>query len=391
MTTPLVKPTTIVEPFANSGTKNTIPVTASATPGLASLDTGFPPLTMTAVALGGVPPSGLDFNGIFNWITQHTTWVNAGGQYTFDATLSAFIGGYPVGMVLQSNDGRSSYVNALAGNTTDFNTTPSSIGVSWMPYAGDAVSSTGITTVTTTGGTTTLTGDQAAKAIIKVTGTLASDANIVVPDSYAKSWVVQNATTGAFSVNVAPSGGTSVSIAQGAVDIVYSDGTAARYGQAEAPTRSPGDNSTFIANTAFVAAAIAAALVNTALTGVPTAPTAPANTNNTQIATTEYADRAAAAMSAGSTPQYKNAAFTAGPTGDYWIDTSGGSFTMTLPDPPLTQNPLRVQDIAGYCGSNPLTIDPGTKTILGSTSTLSFDVSGELLELWYNGSDWRLV
>ncbi len=72
-------------------------------------------------------------------ITTHTIWVNAGGQYQFDAALSTAIGGYPVSMVLQSNDGLSSYVNVLANNTTDFNSTPGSIGVSWLPWAGAAL------------------------------------------------------------------------------------------------------------------------------------------------------------------------------------------------------------------------------------------------------------
>jgi hypothetical protein len=391
MTTPLVKPTTIVEPFANSGSKNTIPVTASPTPGRASLDTGFPPLTMTPVAQGGVPPSGLDFNGILNWITQHTTWLNGGGQYTFDASLAAFIGGYPVGMVLQSNDGLSSYVNVQAANSTDFNTTPSSIGVSWLPYGGAAVSSDSIVTVNTTGGTTTLTGDQASKRIIKVTGVLTSNANIIVPNTYSKSWIVQNATTGAFTVNVAPSGGTSVPVSQGGVDTVFSNGTAMSYGQLDVVTQSPGNNTTKASSTAFVTAAIAAALVNTALTGVPTAPTAPQNTNNTQIATTEYADRSAAAIGAGTTAQYKNAAFTAGPTGDYWVDTSAGAFTMTLPDPPLTQNCIRIQDIYGTFSVNPLTINPGTKTVLGTSGNLIADIAGQSFEMWYDGSTWRLV
>jgi len=141
MTTPLVKPTVIVEPFAKNGSKNTIPQASQIgiTPGLASLNDGFPPLTMTPIYSGGVPPSGLDFNGILNLITQHTAWVNAGGMFTFDAGISAFIGGYPVGMVLQNNSGTASYVSAVANNTTDFNSTPSSIGTLWLPFAGNAI------------------------------------------------------------------------------------------------------------------------------------------------------------------------------------------------------------------------------------------------------------
>lgn len=31
---------------------------------------GFPPITMLPIDMGGLPPNGLDFNGIFNAITQ---------------------------------------------------------------------------------------------------------------------------------------------------------------------------------------------------------------------------------------------------------------------------------------------------------------------------------
>lgn len=390
MTTPLVKPTTIVEPFAKSGSKNTIPVTASATPGLASLDTGFPSLTMTPVAQGGVPPSGLDFNGIFNWITQHTSWVNAGGQYTFDATLAAFIGGYPVGMVLQSDDGLSSYVNVQAANSANFNSDPSQIGVTWLPYGGAAVAASGSTTINSTGGAVTLTGAQAAHSLVIVTGTLTANLTLTFP-AITRGWAVINRTSGAFTVTCAGPSGASVTVAQGKTDAIVFDGTNMVYSSAEVANATSGDNSKLAANTAFVTAAIAAALVNTALTGTPTAPTAPQNTNDTQIATTEYADRAALAVGAGSVPQYKNSNFTAGPTGDYWTDTSAGAFTMTLPDPPLNQNPIRVQDISGAWSVNPLTINAGTKTILGSSSPLVCDYSGEAMEFWYNGTDWRLV
>lgn len=142
MTTP-TRPTNISLPFAYGGVKNTIP-TASTGTGKASLQDGFPPVTMLPISGGGIPPEGKDFNGILYDITTHTLWVNAGGQYLFDSALSTAIGGYPKGMVLQSNDGLSSYVSAIDNNTTNFNTSPASIGVSWMPWAGAAVTSGGI-------------------------------------------------------------------------------------------------------------------------------------------------------------------------------------------------------------------------------------------------------
>jgi hypothetical protein len=94
---------------------------------------------MKPLTAGGIPPSGLDFNGILYDITTHTVFVNAGGQYRFDSALVAAIGGYPAGIVLQSNDGLNSYLNVLDGNSADFNANPSSIGVSWMLYAGTSL------------------------------------------------------------------------------------------------------------------------------------------------------------------------------------------------------------------------------------------------------------
>lgn len=129
------RPTTMPIPFADGGGKNTIPTAASTTPGAASLTEGFPPVTRTPLVAGGVPPSGLDMNGILNLLSQHVLFVEGGGQYRFDAALVSAQGGYPIGTVLQSDDGRTQYLNIVANNTTNFNTTPASIGVSWIPYS----------------------------------------------------------------------------------------------------------------------------------------------------------------------------------------------------------------------------------------------------------------
>jgi hypothetical protein len=138
----ITRPTSLLKPFAAEGGKNAIPVDSQigvGDSGGASYTDGFPPLTRTPIAAGGIPPKGLDMNGILYEATAHIQFLNAGGQAQFDSALVAAIGGYPVGAVLQSNDGQSAYVNVLAGNTDNFNTTPASIGVSWLPYAGIAL------------------------------------------------------------------------------------------------------------------------------------------------------------------------------------------------------------------------------------------------------------
>ena len=69
-------------------------------------------------------------------------------------------------------------------------------------------------------------------------------------------------------------------------------------GSPTAPTAPPGTNTTDLATTAFVSAALAAQLVSPAFTGTPTAPTAAQTVNNTQLATTAYVRAAIGAIGA---------------------------------------------------------------------------------------------
>lgn len=138
----ITRPDNLLKPFAEDGGRTVIPVASQigvGDSGAASYTDGFPPLTRTPIAAGGIPPKGLDMNGVLYEATRHIQWLNAGGQARFDAALVTAIGGYPVGVVLQSNDGLSAYVNVVAANATDFNDTPASIGVSWLPYAGESL------------------------------------------------------------------------------------------------------------------------------------------------------------------------------------------------------------------------------------------------------------
>lgn len=114
---------------------NTIPNTTVSNQE-ASFKLGFPPDTMVPVVSGGIPPLGADFNGLFNLLSSHAKFLNTGGVYKFDASVSTIIGGYDKGTVLQADDGTVAYVSAVDNNTINFNTTPSSIGVQWKQWAG---------------------------------------------------------------------------------------------------------------------------------------------------------------------------------------------------------------------------------------------------------------
>lgn len=120
--TSITEPSKIITPFADSGLKNTIPQEANNTTGKAGFNKGFPERTMLPKASGGIPPSGMDFNGILFDVTSALRYMQAGGRPTFSSEMATAIGGYPVGAVLVSNDGKSVFQNTLDGNTNDPNT-----------------------------------------------------------------------------------------------------------------------------------------------------------------------------------------------------------------------------------------------------------------------------
>ena len=114
-------PGKLVLPFANAGAKNTIPTASQIgiTAGAASLTDGFPPLTRTPIAAGGVPPSGLDMNGILFQLSAILRWANAGGGYAYDSTFAndSNVNGYPKGARVMRSDGLGYWFNTVENNT----------------------------------------------------------------------------------------------------------------------------------------------------------------------------------------------------------------------------------------------------------------------------------
>ena len=121
-------PAKLTVAFATSGSKNSIPVASSGVPGSASYDGGFPPETMEPVNAGGVPPSGKDFNGLFNEMTAVEIWANAGGFYTYDAGFATAVGGYPKGALVFKASGDGYWRCTTDNNTSD----PDTGGSGWV-------------------------------------------------------------------------------------------------------------------------------------------------------------------------------------------------------------------------------------------------------------------
>ena len=77
----------------------------------------------------------------------------------------------------------------------------------------------------------------------------------------------------------------------------------------------------------------------------------------------------------------------------YFVDTSGGAKTITLPAAPQTGDQVSFIDVAGTFDTNALTINPNGLKIMGSTANLSVATENAGIQLAYSGSTngWRLV
>lgn len=199
------QPPVIPQPFAQSGSRNTIPDT-SADPQRARYQLGFPPATMTPVDSGGEPMLGPDMNGILFDITAWLFALQGGQLNAYDSDVSDAITGYALGAIVLMADGAGYWINTSAGNTTD----PDAGGANWQPmYAYGPSAISGLT-----GGTRTLSAIESSRYFLVMTGALIANQQIIVPNAY-RNWLVVNATTGAFALTVKTAAGSGVAVPQG--------------------------------------------------------------------------------------------------------------------------------------------------------------------------------
>ena len=213
-------PTKIPIPFANSASstyKTTIPQASQIgiANGRASLTDGFPPLTFQGISSGGIPPFGADFNGILYEITSITQWQQAGGMFLYDSSFSTTISGYPRGSVLQSSSLNGLWISSAENNTTN----PDTGGAGWSSLAFE-----GSQSISVTSADVTLTQLQSAYPILIISGAQTAARNLIFP-AIVGDWIVQNNTTGAFTLTAKTASGTGVTLTQGQSTYVYGDGT----------------------------------------------------------------------------------------------------------------------------------------------------------------------
>ncbi len=117
-------------PFAQNGLKNPINVTRQPDQDAqdATWDAGFPPVTMQRKEVGGLPPNGLDFNGVLHAVSADANHRQKGLSIEFNQDFATAIGGYPIGAKLRLADG--AYVEStVEGNTNN----PNSSMTGWTP------------------------------------------------------------------------------------------------------------------------------------------------------------------------------------------------------------------------------------------------------------------
>ncbi|PVK68447.1 short-chain dehydrogenase, partial [Salmonella enterica subsp. enterica serovar Javiana] len=108
--------------WGGTGDKNNIPDKATQQTkesGNAAYDSGFPPVTMTPISAGGIPPHGKDFNGLMHDITAAIRYVQAGGLYTYNADFAGAIGGYAKDAILAGVSTTAVWLNTIDDNLTD--------------------------------------------------------------------------------------------------------------------------------------------------------------------------------------------------------------------------------------------------------------------------------
>lgn len=89
----------------------------------------------------------------------------------------------------------------------------------------------GTTSLNATGGSATLTAAQYQKLHLSVTGAMSGNVTYSIPAGVGGFWIVRNATSGSYTLTFASltGGGTSATVDQSTIGIIYCDGTNVRF------------------------------------------------------------------------------------------------------------------------------------------------------------------
>jgi hypothetical protein len=189
-------------------------------------------------------------------------------------------------------------------------------------------------------------------AVIKFTGTITGNQVVTIPDSIEKIYVFENGTTGAFTVQVKTVSGTgpTFTAVNKGQKFVYANGTDVIDIELGAPGGSD-KQIQFNDNGAFGG-------ITMGTTG--------------QVLTTDGTTASFGDISGGASWQaVKTTGFTAVAGEGYFINTTSGAITMTLPTSPSLGDFVSVIDYAGTFDTNNLTVGRNSQPIQGVAADLT--------------------
>lgn len=177
----------------------------------ASIEAGFPPITMTEELAGGEPPLGPDMNGFLFLLSSHLVYLQSGLPYLFDADVATALGGYPIGAVIGMADGTGSWINNIANNMGNPDTASPGSTAGWA-----VLTSYGPALVPglTGGAPQILTPAQTKKPVVIFSGTLTANQTVAL-SQIPYEWTLVNNCTGPFVLTVTAGSGASVTVPQG--------------------------------------------------------------------------------------------------------------------------------------------------------------------------------
>ena len=228
-------------------------------------------------------------------------------------------------------------------------------------------------------------------AVIKLTGTITGNQIVTIPDSIEKTYIVENGTSGAFTVQfktVSGTGPTWSTVDKG-IKFLYSDGTnivdvnsnlsASSFEQINLPTQNE-IRFEDASGGQYVALKAGTTVASNVTFTLPTAD----GTADQVLTTNGSGALSFATVSGGAAWQaVVTSSLTVVAKNGYFINTSSAAITATLPSSPALGDFISFIDYAGTFDTNNLTIARNGKNIQGVAEDLTVSVERAGLTLVY--------